>query len=216
VIKVADPKEYGFFKLDENKFAYVTQGDFSISCIVYRGAQRYYVEVGILNSSKNDVAIPSDLISFIKPNYTVFRTSTVAAAQDVATESGGTFVPTPPPQVPTQTTTTYSATAFTYGSQTNVSGTATTTPNTSAQAGANFGNAIGNAIAARRFYKAQARESKFSNFLYSFAQENQSPTIKPGETRIIVATFEQVKNKKSPFEINIRLNGEPVVFKYKE
>jgi hypothetical protein len=67
-----------------------------------------------------------------------------------------------------------------------------------------------------RFYEAQARECKFSNFLYSFAQENQSPIIKPGEARIIVATFEQVKNKKAPFEIHIRLNGEPVVFKYKE
>jgi hypothetical protein len=216
VIRVADPKEYGFYKLDDNNFPFVKRADSSISCIVYRGAKRYYVEVGILNLSKNDVTIPNDLISFIKPKYTVLRTSTVAAAQDVALASGGTFAPMPPPQVPPQTITTYSATASTYGNQTYLSGTANTTSDTSAQAGANLGNAIGNAIAARRFYKAQARESKFSNFLYSFAQENQDSVIKPGEARIIVATFEQVKNKKAPFEIHIGLNGETVVFKYKE
>ena len=135
VLKLTDPKEYGFFKLDENNIAFVKRGDFSISCIVYKGATRYYVEIGMANASKSDIVIPSDFVSFVKSNYTVFRTNTVAAAQDVAAEYGGTFVPTPPPQMPPQTRTTYSGTATTYGSQTSMSGTATTTPDYSAQAG---------------------------------------------------------------------------------
>lgn len=216
VIKLADPSAYGSFRLDENNFAFLRREGSSISCIVYRGKKRYYVEVGIVNTSKGEIAIPRDFVSFIKPNFTVLRTSTVAAAQDVASELPGQFIPTPPPQVPPETTTTYSATASTYGNQTYVTGTATTTTDNSAQAGANLGNAIGNAIAARRFYKAQARESKFANFLYSFAQENQSSMIKPGEARVIVATFEQIKEKRTPFEIHILIAGEMAVFKYKE
>jgi hypothetical protein len=114
------------------------------------------------------------------------------------------------------TTTTVNGTATTYGNQTQISGTATTTTDQSSQAGANLGNAIGNALAARSFYKTQRRESTFANFLGAFAQDQTGTSLQPGEAKVIVATFEQAKRKKAPFEIVIRVGAESFQFKYKE
>lgn len=188
----------------------------SVSSLVYKGSTYYYVEVGIVNGRDEELIVAIDFISFNKPNYTVIRSDTSAAALDVASEAGGTFVPTPPSQVPPSTSTTYNGTASTYGNQTHISGSATTTPNNSAQAGANWGNALGNAIAARSFYKAQSREMKFAHFLDTFAQGGQALVVKPGEGRVIMCTFEQLKEKKAPFDVQIRVGSEVFTFRYKE
>ena len=208
IIKVANPQEYTFFKLDEVNFPSLTRDGISVSSLVYKGSEYYYVEVGVVNDRHEELTVPTDFVSFDKPNYTVFRTDTSAAALEIASAVGGRFVPTPPPQVPTSKTTTYNGTATTYGNQTDISGSATTTPNNSAQAGANLGNALGNAIAARSFYKAQSREMIFAHFLDTFAQGGQTIVVKPGEARVIMCTFEQVKKKKKPFDVQIRVGGE--------
>ncbi len=216
VIKVRNPKEYQFFKLDDVEFPMLSSPQYAVSCLVYRGTQRYYVEVGIQNRTSVAIRLPVDFVAFDKPGYTVFRTDTLAAARDVAESAGGQFVPSAPPQMPSTTTTTVNGTATTYGSQTQISGTATTTTDQSAQAGGNLGNAIGNALAARSFYKTQRRESTFANFLSAFAQDQAGTTLQPGEAKVIVATFEQAKRKKAPFEIVIRISADSFRFKYKE
>lgn len=216
IIKLASPSQYHFFKLDDINYPLLPGKKFAVSSLVYRGTRRYYVEIGLFNGSPEEATIGKDFIMFTKPNYTVYRTDTLEAAADVVASMGGTFIPSPPPQVPPNTTTTYSGTATTYGNQTYATGTATTTPDHTAQAWANAGNAIGNALAARSFYKSQSREMKFATFLSMFALERQSPTLKPGEARIVVCTFEQVKDKKAPFEIQVRVSDEVFTFKYKE
>lgn len=215
VLKVRDPADYQFFKLDDVQFPMLASSHYAVSCLVYRGTQRYYVEIGIENKTSAPISIPVDFVAFDKPGYTVFRTDTLAAAQDVAESAGGKFEPTPPPQVPATTTTTVNGTATNYGNQTQISGTATTTTDQSGQAGANLGNAIGNALAARRFYKTQRRESTFADFLSDFAQDPAGTAVQPGKARVIVATFEQAKQKKAPFEIVVRVGTESFRFKYK-
>jgi hypothetical protein len=228
VIKVADPSKYETVKADDVTRHVLIKGNVLVSSLVYRGTDRYYVEIAV-TSRIPDVAfvVPSDFITFTKPGYTVFRTDTIAAAQEIAADAGVPFVPTPAPQMPSNSTTVFNGSATTYGNNTQISGTATTYNDNSAQAGANVGNAIGNAIAAHRFYAAQANERKFSQFLATFAQGPGLIVVDPGQTRIIAATFVQTKNKKAPFSITVTLPladgpvtvgnpGDTFVFDYKE
>ena len=217
VIKVADPANYSLFKLDDVTYASLEHNGIAVCALVYRGTENYYVEIGITNKSDQQITVPSNFVSFDKPQYTVIRTDTMAVANQLATAANARFIPTPPPYVPpSSTTTTYNGTATTYSNQTQVNGTATTTVDNSGQAGANFGNALGNAIAARRFRKAQSETVSLSTFLSTFAQPSQPFIIAPDETRVIACTFDQLKHKKAPFEIKIRLSDKDFDFKYKE
>ena len=66
------------------------------------------------------------------------------------------------------------------GDSTLVNGTATTTVDNSAAGW----HALGQAIAARRYYNVQGREQKFAVYLATFAHEKQEMTIQlriPGE-----------------------------------
>lgn len=160
VIALEEPKAYQYFKLDDVNFPFLSSANYDVSCLVYRGTEYYYVEIAIHNRSSNPVTIPADFVEFSKPGYTVLETDTGVAEAQLASATGQRFIPTPPPQMPpsSTTTTTINANASTYGNMTQVNGTATsTTTDTSGQAGANFGNALGNAIAARRFYQASGK-----------------------------------------------------------
>ena len=216
VVKLKDPKEYEFFKLDDVKYPTVSNDRYSVSCLVYRGTQRYYVEIGIKNKTTDSLNVSSDFVDFIKPGYTVFRTDTMAAAQQAAAVAGTKFIPTAAPYVPPTTNTSINATATTYGNQTQISGNATTTTDYSGQAGANLGNAVGNAIAARRFYKAQRTESAFSSYLAIHLQSASGTLLTPGETKTVVATFQQAKQKKAPFQILVHVGTDTFTFTYKE
>ncbi len=216
VIQVSSLRDYKTFKLDENTFASLDGENSSVSCIVYRGRVRYYVEIGIVNRSSKDIVIDKDAVTFVKPNYTVLRTSTVDAALDVAQSVSGSFIPTPAPQVAAGSTTTYSGVATTSGNQTRVSGTATTTPDNSSQAAANMGNSLGNALAARRFYNQQSVDQRFATYLVTFAPENLPNVVRAGRSQILVYSFEQIKSKKAPFEIRLTITGEEFAFRFKE
>jgi len=50
----------------------------------------------------------------------------------------------------------------------------------------------------------------------AFAHERQSGVVRPGETGLFVFTFEQIRPKKAPFTINVAVEDEVFVFKYKE
>lgn len=219
VIPLEDPKDYQLFKLDDVSFPMLSDAKYSVSCLVYRGTEYYYIEVAIQNRSSDNVIIPPEFIEFAKPGYTVFRVNTMAVAAELARASGERFVPTPPPQMPANSTTTtnINANATTYGNTTQINGTATsTTYDTSGQAGANFGNALGNAIAARRFYRAQREAISLANYLATFAWADTAQILKPGETRVITETFQQTKPKKAHFQVAIHVGDETFAFKYKE
>ena len=215
VIKVENQAQYAIIKIDDVKYPVLERGPLAISTLVYKGTLRYYVEITITNHRTSEMNIAPDFVAFSKPGYSAYRTDTVAAAVDVARDAEIPFMPFPPPVIPPTANTTINATASTYGNQTEINGTATTTYDYSGQAGANLGNTIGNAIAARRYRAHVMNEAKFAHFLNEHAQPPVPITLKPGETRTIVATFEQAKKKSAPFEIVVTVQSEQFHFAYK-
>lgn len=218
IIRLENPKAYQYYKLDDVKFPMLSSSKYTVSCLVYRGTEYYYVEVAIKNRTPNPVTLSPDFLEFDKPGYTVFRADTAVVASELAGAANSRFIPTPPPQMPpsSRTTTTVNANATTYGGTTQINGTATsTTTDTSGQAGANFGNAIGNAIAARRFYTAQRDAISLAQYLLTFGSGDVPQVLEPGKARIIMTTFSQIKHKKGQFQIVIHVGGESFTFKYK-
>lgn len=211
VIKLAEPNRYSFFKLDDNNFPFLSNGRVSVSCMVYRGTKRYYVEVVVVNLSPEPVTLEREFVTFEKPGYTVVRSSTFESAVDVAASVAGPFIPTPPPP-PTSATTTYSGTGYTYGNMTSVSGTATTTVDNSAAGW----HALGQAIAARRYYGAQTREQSFARYLIVFDYARQPLIVGPKQAQLYIHTFEQLKQKKAPFRITVVVGTDRFEFAYKE
>lgn len=219
VVDLENPKDYQYFKLDDVNFPVSTNLGYSVSCLVYRGTENYYVEVSIQNQSSNQVTIPANFLEFNKPGYTVYRADSNAVASQLAGAAGVHFVSTPPPQMPSssRTTTTVNANATTFGNMTQINGTATSTStDTSGQAGANFGNAIGNAIAARRFYKAQREDVALAQYLATYGWKDTDLVLQPGKEQKIMMTFQQAKAKKAHFEVVIHMGSENFSFKYKE
>lgn len=106
VIKIADPQGYSMFKLDNVTIPSLVQNGISVSSLVYRGSEYYYVEVGISNKTDHAIVLPADFITFVKPNYTVMRTDTLAVANQLASTANVLSVPVPPPQVQPSSTTT--------------------------------------------------------------------------------------------------------------
>ncbi|WP_321477472.1 hypothetical protein [uncultured Paludibaculum sp.] len=210
-MKVANPKEFGYFKLDDNQFPFLGKGPLLVSCMTYRGTRRYYVEIGIVNRSSTPVNLQNGFVSFTKEGYTVLMADTISSAADVWASVGGAFVPTPPPP-PTKSTTTYSGMVTTMGNNTQVSGTSTTAVDNSAAGW----HALGQAIAARSYYNAQGREQKLAVYLTAFAHERQEMVVQPGKTGLYIFTFEQLKQKKAPFEVRVAVGSETFVFAYRE
>ena len=216
VIKVKDAKEYQFEKLDDVEYPSLSNDRVRVSCLVYRGIEHYYVEVKVTNKTSSPVPLPLSFVTFDKPGFTLFRTDTMMAAQEAAVAGGMRFTPIPAPYVPPTYNTTTTATATTYGNQTSISGTSTTTADNSGQAGANLGNAIGNAVAAHNFYKAQRINVAFSHFLAAHDQTDMDTPLQPGQSRTIVATFEQSKQKRKDFDIDIKVGDDSFQFAFKE
>lgn len=219
VIALEEPKNYQFFKLDDVNFPFLASTNYDVSCLVYRGTQYYYVEIAIHSRASSPVTISDDFVEFLKPGYTVLRTDAHIAEAQLANAAGEHFIPTPPPQLPPRsiTTTTINANATTSGSMTQINGTATsTTRDTSGQAGANFGNALGNVIAARRFYRAQRENVSLAGYLNAFGWSNTPLTLQPGQTQKVIMTFQQFKLKKAHFQVIIHVGADSFPFKYKE
>ena len=165
------------------------------------------------NKGATPVQLDPGAIEFNKPGYTSYRTNALDAAREAAEAAGVPFEPTPPPVVGTTTTINVSETST--GNYSHATGTATTRPSAD-QGAANLGNAIGNAFAARHFAAAQSEAARFANFLMAFALDEVRGPIAPGETQIAVATFEQVKMKKAPFDVTVSVAGSEFVFRFQE
>jgi hypothetical protein len=216
VLKVSDPKAYQFTRLDDVSYPSLGNDRYSVSCIVFRGTERYYVEVRVTNKTSEPLKLFMGFISFDKPGYTVYGSDPMIAAREAASFAGERFVAVPPPYVPPTYNTTVNATATTYGNQTYVSGTATTTPDYSGQAGANLGNAVGNAIAAHKFHKMQHADAALATFIATHVQTMFDSPLQAGETRTIITTFQQPKAKKKPFDVTLTVGADTFKFSYKE
>lgn len=200
VIKLADPKAYQYFTLDDMRYPVLSGVNFSVSALAYRGTRYHYVEVGITNRSDQPVAVPLDFITMSKPGYTILR-SDIASITDNLSESVRTarFEPAPAPYNPTIRTDVYGNTAV------------TSVDNSSAVLGA----AVANALAAADFNKQLSNAEKFLAFLNAFGFTSAF-VLQPKETRLIVSAFEQLKPKKAPFTVTIKLSEESFTFRFKE
>ena len=78
---------YSTVRVDDIDVPFRTGRQVRVSCLCYRGSVRYYVEVGIENLSDSLLVIQPESIVLAKPGYTVYRSSTLAAAEDVANAS---------------------------------------------------------------------------------------------------------------------------------
>jgi hypothetical protein len=192
VVKLANPQAILYYKVDGNNIPYFSKDGVTVSCMTYRGTQRYYVEVGVSNHLSEPVPVSRDFVNFTKPGYTVIATSTLSAVEDLVGAAAVPFVRTPPPP-PTKSTTVYDGNSTTYGDTTQANGRATTTTDNSAAGW----HALGEAIGARRYYNNQRREQSFANYLQMFAHERQDLIVQPGKANIYMYTFEQIKQKKS-------------------
>ena len=206
VMKLAGDQEFTYVQLDGNIFPVEIRGPISVSCMTYRGRRHYYVEVAISNKSYAPIYLAKGFVEFLKFGYTVFQIDTMAAAQEARGAVTGPYIPAPPPK---DTTTTYSATAVTLGNMTTVNGSSHTTDNSGWYA-------LGQAIAARRYYKTQSNEQLFASYLETFAAERQPLTIPPNTVQLYVFTFQQLKPRKKPFMINVHVGTSGFPFSYKE
>ncbi len=55
ILKVKDQKNYQFTKLDDADYPGLSNDHYSVTCLVYRGTERYYVEVSISNKTTGPV-----------------------------------------------------------------------------------------------------------------------------------------------------------------
>jgi hypothetical protein len=212
IVKVRDHNAYKWIRVDDADYATQSNAHLTVSALVYRGTEHYYVDVIVTNNTDAPLTLPTDFVRFDKPGYIVTPSDPMVAAREVGSFGGMRFTPVPAPYVPPTYHTTVAAT--TYGNQTNY--TATTTTDNSGQAGANLGNAIGNAIAAHRFYKAQRNAVAFANYLASHYQSMYDAPIPPAHWREIVTTFDQSKPKKHPFTVTVAVGADKFTFDYKE
>lgn len=218
VIKLQNPEAYTFIHLDGVKIPVLSEGQYTVTCLVYRGTEYYYVEIGIQNRSSSPVTLSSGFLSFSKPGYSVFGADNRLVASELAHAAGERFIPTPSPRMPERTTTvtTYNANATSYGNTTSVDGTATsTTYDSSGQAGANLGNAIGNAIAARRFYRLQRDDIALVQYLTNFGWSGAPEVVAPGKLKVVMMIFDQIKRKKAKFSVTVHVADKTFVFHYK-
>lgn len=215
LLEVKDRNAYRFVRLDDVDFPFLEGDSAIVSCVIYRGSVRYYVEVSVTNKSQHPVQLLGEAIRFNKPGYSSFRTNALDAAREAANAAGVPFQPAPPPTVASMTTIDVTETGAGTG-YAHVSGTARTGPDVAEQGAANLGNALGNLFAARSFAKAQSEDARFAHFLATFAIDAERGEIVPGATQVLVATFEQVKNKRAPFDVTVVVDGSEFPFHFQE
>lgn len=212
VLKVADPKAYKTYKLDDNTFHYLERSGLAVSSMVYSGTRYYYVEVAITNNRTENIEVsPANFVQFEKPGYTILPVDTAIPINELRATLGREFVPTPPPS-PTRATTTTNGTVSTYGNRATVNATSTTQVDNSAAAWHN----LGQAMAARSFYNLQSINGRFVEYLSAFAHEAHGGSVAPGEAKVFVFIFQQLKPKKAPFTVRAAIGAEVFEFKYKE
>jgi hypothetical protein len=212
VIPVRDPQNYKVTRLDDMDFPVLERDSAAVSVVVYRGPKRYYIEVTVTNRTGREVVLDKKPIAMSKPGYTIYETDVMEAAREASEAAGVKFQPAPPP--PPGYRTTVKSTETTQGSTTKTTATATSKP--TVDLGSALGYALGSSIEKGRVERQANEARRFSDFLSTHAVSVQNDPLPPGETRVMVATFEQAKPKKAPFQVTVKACGQEFVFQYAE
>ncbi len=217
VVNVADSKSYHMVKEGTRAYPTLSDGDYDVSCMLYRGAMYYYAEITVNNKTSQPLQIPMDFasLSFLRGALTPHRVNTIPVARALADTSGEEFVPSLPPYIPPVYETTIYSTTTMRGNQTSTTEEESTTADYSGQVVADVWTGVSNVVGAHSFYKHQDANAQLSRFLQAHIQTIYDMPLPPGQSRTIVAAFWGVKKKK-PFNLAITLPGDTFRFSYKE
>jgi hypothetical protein len=191
VVKLANPKDFEFVSLENNRFPILRNNATSVACIAYRESQRYYVEVAVTNESDRPIELTKDFVQF-KSNSDIASLDTlvVAAAIQKSVASSATSQ-----GVSTSRSSTLSAGVVRVNDP----------QRGSAQA-----------VLEETNQTAQIQTSQLAARLKMFAHERQALTLEPKGTRFYLFVFEQLDRKKAPFEVAVTAEASTWVFAYKE
>jgi hypothetical protein len=191
VVKLANPKDFEFINLEDNRFPMVRKNATSVACITYKESQRYYVEVSVTNQSDGPIELTKDFVQF-KSNANVPSLDTLMVAADVqktAASSAGS------PGISASRSSSISSGSITVDE-------------------GQRGSAQSMLESINR--ASQLHANQLVERLTTFAHEKQDLTLAPKGTRFYVFVFEQPDRKKAPFEISVTAQSATWVFAYKE
>src|ERR1035437_1961428 len=172
VEKLASPKEFRLANLDGNRFAVLERESSSVSCIMYGGPQRHFVEVKIANRSSSPIVLDRRFVT-IDPGESVVPAEALAVAAEVRDRAN--IPPSRPIKPP---------------------------PNVEP-------------ILAAMEASARIAGQAFASHLATFAQENQSMTLEPGQARLYVFVFDQLDRKNTGgFAVVVRVGSDTFLFPY--
>jgi hypothetical protein len=191
VVKLANPKDFEFVKLEDNRFPTLRKNGISVACITYRETQQYYVEVAVTNESDRPIELSKDFVQFkSNSNAAPLDTFDVAAAVQKSAASSG-------------------AAQGLSASRASSLSPAGTRANDDGKGSA---QSILDDIAQH----AQVQSTQLAARLTTFAHEKQALTLEPKGTRFYIFVFEQPDKKKTPFEVAVTAEAATWVFAYKE
>jgi RecA-family ATPase len=191
VVKLANPKDFEFVNLEDNRFPVLRKNGISVACITYRESQQYYVEVAVTNESDRPIELAKDFVQF-KSNLNIASLDTLAVAaavQKSAASSGGS-----------------------QGISTSRSSSMSSGAVTANEAQRGSAQSILEDVART----AQVQAAQLAARLTTFGHEKQALTLEPKGTRFYMFVFEQPDRKKAPFEVAVTAEAATWVFAYKE
>jgi hypothetical protein len=191
VAKLANPKDFEFVKLEDNRFPTLRKNGISVACITYRETQQYYVEVAVTNESDRPIELGKDFVQF-KSNSNIASLDTLgvaAAVQKSATSSAA----------PQGLSASRASSLSPNGTRAN-----------------DDGKGSSQSILDDIARNAQVQATQLATRLTTFAHEKQALTLEPKGTRFYIFVFEQPDRKKAPFEVSVTAEAVTWVFAYKE
>jgi hypothetical protein len=191
VVKLANPKDFEFVSLEDNRFPMLRKNTTSVACIAYRESQRYYVELAVTNESDRPIELTKDFVQF-KSNSNIAPLDTLVVAAAIQKDAASSAT---------------SQGVSTSRSSTMAAGVVRVNDpqRGSAQAVLEETNRI-----------AQIQASQLAVRLKMFAHEKQTLTLEPKGTRFYIFVLEQLDRKRAPFEVAVTAEASTWVFAYKE
>jgi hypothetical protein len=191
VVKLANPKDFEFVKLEDNRFPTLRKNGISVACITYRETQQYFVEVAVTNESDRPIELSKDFVQF-KANSSVALLDTLDVAAAVQKSAASSAAP--------------QGLSASRASSLSPNGTRAN----------DDGRGSSESILDDIARNAQVHSSQLAARLTTFAHEKQPLTVEPKGTRFYIFVFEQPDRKKTPFEIGVSAEAATWVFAYKE
>jgi|HubBroStandDraft_6_1064221.scaffolds.fasta_scaffold136828_3 hypothetical protein len=191
IVKLANPKDFEFVKLEDNRFPTLRKNGISIACLTYRDTQQYYVEVAVTNESDRPIELNKDFVQF-RANSAVASLDTLGVAAAVQKSAASSAAP--------------QGLSASRASSLSPAGTRAN----------DDGKGSSQSMLDDIARNAQLQASQLAARLTTFAHEKQALTLEPKGTRFYIFVFEQPDRKKSPFEVSVTAEAATWVFAYKE